>query len=66
MTTPAVEAREGHALVEGGEPLPVAQGFGDIQARDLIAPIQIGQGPGDTQYPMVAARRQIHRISRLT
>ena len=51
---------------EGGKPLPVAQGFGDVEAHDLVAAIKIGQGAGDAQDAMIAARGEIHGIGCLT
>ena len=39
----------------------VAERFGDVDAADLLAPAEVGDGAGDAQHAVVAARRQPHR-----
>src|ERR671920_1785327 len=52
-------------LPERREPLPVAERLGDIDAGDLVAPVEIGKRAGDPQHAMESARRKRHDLGRL-
>ena len=43
----------------------IAQGFGDMDARDAFLAVEIGEGPGDTQRAVIASGTQAQRVGRL-
>ncbi len=41
---------------------PVGQGLGEMHAADLVGAVEIGERACHPQHPVIAARREMHRI----
>ena len=44
------------------EGLAVGEGFGDVAAGDAGGAFEVGQGAGDAQHPVIAARREAQAL----